>query len=403
MGRNGFVATLAVVGLLGVMLVAGPTVAGGRGAPVLRPPVPVRDGVVRLVGRVGSARSVVLQRRRHGRWTRVRTLPVRGHRFSTTLRTTKRPQRLRVVAGARASRTRVVPSRPVPVAPEGTEPTPAPVDACGVRPVKRDGSWWSCTLADDFDGTELDRDVWVPQTVFATGEREARHACYRDHPDNIRVAGGALHLTLREEARPLPCAQPGWDPSPYTAGMVSTYRLFSQRHGRFEARLRSTASPAPGLQEAFWLWPDDRHRCRWPGPPPVRSTSPRPTPPTPTWPSPTSTTASTTTADRSPASTPPGTAGPTWWLPHLHARVVGCAGGHLRRRPGLPGQHLRRRRLPTGLHRRLHPGARGRPQRPRRHGTPAGHLEHRLPPRLGVSPRAEPPGAALGRDGTMGV
>ena len=140
----------------------------------------------------------------------------------------------------------------------GPTPAAAPVDACGVRPAKSDGSWWSCTLADDFDGTELDRDVWVPQTVFTTGEPQGRYACYRDHPDNIQVGGGALHLTLREEPSPLPCGEPGRGPSPYTAGMVSTYHLFSQRHGRFEARIRATATSAPGLQEAFWLWPDDR-------------------------------------------------------------------------------------------------------------------------------------------------
>ena len=47
--------------------------------------------------------------------------------------------------------------------------------------------------------------------------------------------------------------------TPYVAGMVTTYRLFSQQYGRFEARIKNTATTAPGLQEAFWLWPDDRY------------------------------------------------------------------------------------------------------------------------------------------------
>ena len=248
---------MIVAALLTTLLGVEPTAARSRDKPVLKPPVAVRHGVVRLTGRVGSARYVVLQRRHRGQWKRVKRVRVKRQRFVTTVRTQGRTQRLRVVAGARRSRVRVVP--PTPAAPTPTPaPTPAPVDACGVQPAKRDGSWWSCTLADDFDGTELDRDVWLPQTIFATGDAEGRYACYRDHPDNIRVAGGALHLTLREESEPQPCGLRGRAPSPYTAGMVSTYHLFSQRYGRFEARIRTTATSAPGLQEAFWLWPDDR-------------------------------------------------------------------------------------------------------------------------------------------------
>ncbi len=259
MGRSAAAGVLVVVGLLCSLVVVGPTATGVRGGPTLAPPVFVGDGVVRLRGRAGSATRVVVQRREHGRWTRLKHVRVRGARFSTRVRTGHRPQRLRVVAGGRRSAVRVVrPGGPgTPSAPPST-PAPAPVDACGARPAKGDGTWWSCTLADDFDGTELDRDVWLPQTVFATGERLGRYACYRDDPGNVAVAGGALHLTLREEPLPFACALREWGPATYSAGMVSTYHRFSQRYGRFEARIRSTATSSPGLQEAFWLWPDDR-------------------------------------------------------------------------------------------------------------------------------------------------
>jgi beta-glucanase (GH16 family) len=47
--------------------------------------------------------------------------------------------------------------------------------------------------------------------------------------------------------------------------MVTTYRLFSQQYGRFEARIKNTATTVPGLQETFWLWPDDRYNTAyWP-------------------------------------------------------------------------------------------------------------------------------------------
>jgi beta-glucanase (GH16 family) len=53
----------------------------------------------------------------------------------------------------------------------------------------------------------------------------------------------------------------------YTSGMVSTYRMFSQKYGRFEARMKAeyTFGPIGGLQEAFWMWPDDRYSTgMWP-------------------------------------------------------------------------------------------------------------------------------------------
>jgi beta-glucanase (GH16 family) len=52
----------------------------------------------------------------------------------------------------------------------------------------------------------------------------------------------------------------------YTSGQVSTYRMFSQQYGRFEARMKVQASGAiGGLQESFWMWPDDRYSSgMWP-------------------------------------------------------------------------------------------------------------------------------------------
>ena len=49
--------------------------------------------------------------------------------------------------------------------------------------------------------------------------------------------------------------------------MVSTYHKWSQKYGRFEARVKTTATTASGLHEAFWLWPDTRYpegQGEWP-------------------------------------------------------------------------------------------------------------------------------------------
>jgi beta-glucanase (GH16 family) len=136
-------------------------------------------------------------------------------------------------------------------------------DACGLRPLKPDGTPWSCTFHDDFDGSALDRAKWAPQTFFTSGTEDV-YACYRDDPSNVSVHDGLLSLTMLKLDAPQPCAT-GAAPSTLQSGMVTTYHLFSQQYGRFEARIRNTAASAPGLHEVFWLWPDDRYSAiNWP-------------------------------------------------------------------------------------------------------------------------------------------
>jgi beta-glucanase (GH16 family) len=108
--------------------------------------------------------------------------------------------------------------------------------------------------------------VWVPQTNFVTGTAAA-HACYRDDPRNVSVSGGTLNLTVRKESSPIPCVNKSLGATAdYSSGMVTTYRQWSQKYGRFEARFKVPATTATGLQEDFWLWPDDRDATNlvWP-------------------------------------------------------------------------------------------------------------------------------------------
>lgn len=164
----------------------------------------------------------------------------------------------------------VVLTGPADAARKKPRPTPPPPtstsDDCGASVLKADGGTWSCTFADDFDGTALDRTNWVPQTNFAMGSPQA-HTCYADDPANVAVADGALNLTLRRVPKAVTCDFGGLTGSThYVSGGVSSYRLFSQQYGRFEARIKNTATTEPGLQEAFWLWPDDRYPSNavWP-------------------------------------------------------------------------------------------------------------------------------------------
>ena len=245
-----------VVSLVVSTLVMTPGVAARRIELTLDRPVAVSATTVRLTGRVpGAQRVVVLQRLLSGEWVYVSRVRVVNRRYRTLVRASAAPQRYRTVAGRMRS-----PARTVPALQAGVEPAPDPAlnDACGVPRLKADGSPRACTFVDDFNGSQLDRTKWFPQSNFVTGDPAGAYACYRDHPDNVSVSNGALQLKLRKEPAPVACAQSGTAPSVFTAGSVSTYHLFSQAHGRFEARIKNTATTAPGLQEAFWLWPDDR-------------------------------------------------------------------------------------------------------------------------------------------------
>jgi beta-glucanase (GH16 family) len=237
---------VTVVCLLGGLLVGTPAEAsnGARGHAVsLNRPATAGDAA-KLTGRAPGRTRVVLQTRVNGHWRNLRTVKVHGGRYRTEVDRTEQAQQFRTRAGRATSRTRTVAAR-------------IPTDACGIQPQKANGTYWSCSFADDFTGTALNRTKWVPQTIFATGDELSGYACYDDDPSVVSVSGGTLNLSVRKNATALPCAN-GLPDTPYRAGMVSTYHLFSQQYGRFEARFKTTATTAPGLQESWWLWPDDR-------------------------------------------------------------------------------------------------------------------------------------------------
>ena len=134
-----------------------------------------------------------------------------------------------------------------------TPPVAAAAEWCG-SPPSAAGGMWECTFSDDFSGRSLDRTKWVPQIHFGKGTAAGR-SCFVDDPRTVGVVGGHLRLSVRKATTPITCEG---KPASHISGSVSTYHRFSQQYGRFAARFKVHKTAAPGLQEAFWLWPDAR-------------------------------------------------------------------------------------------------------------------------------------------------
>ena len=132
-----------------------------------------------------------------------------------------------------------------------------PVCGADPTPVKADGTPYTCSFDDEFDGTSLDTDKWMVLTTAKNGVK-AGTGCFVNAPDNIGESDGSLHLTVRREAAPFVCKSPkGNFLTDVTAGQVTTSSKFAQTYGRFSIRARMPAAAAGGIHSALWLWPQD--------------------------------------------------------------------------------------------------------------------------------------------------
>ncbi|MCW2784916.1 MAG: glycoside hydrolase family 16 protein [Marmoricola sp.] len=142
-------------------------------------------------------------------------------------------------------------------APGATSAPPAPTTCGGAAPVKPDGRSWVCTYDDEFNGTTLDRRYWVPQVSATSGfytGTTSNPACVIDDPQTIAVTGGDLQLNAKVLDTPIAC---GTATTRLVSGMVMQNGTFSQTYGKYEIRAELPAWTGKGLQETFWLWPND--------------------------------------------------------------------------------------------------------------------------------------------------
>lgn len=147
---------------------------------------------------------------------------------------------------------------------EEPKPVVVPDGPCGPTIRKPDGTAWTCTFADDFDGTALDRTKWSSQQTALNGISVGGE-CLVDSPNNISVSDGTLRLTVREEDEPFMCGPTGRRfLTQYTSGGVTTYGKFSQTYGRFAFRAKFPGLKVPGIQSSLWLYPEKLTYGSWP-------------------------------------------------------------------------------------------------------------------------------------------
>jgi beta-glucanase (GH16 family) len=139
-------------------------------------------------------------------------------------------------------------------------------DCGGVTRLKANGSPWTCSFDDEFDGTTLNTSKWNVLTTASTGYVSGSE-CYVNNPNNVSVSGGTLNLTLIKTA-PFTCHGLGGASmqTSYTAGMVDSLGLFSQTYGDFEVKAKFPAATVQGLQTSLWLWPvnANKYGSTWP-------------------------------------------------------------------------------------------------------------------------------------------
>jgi beta-glucanase (GH16 family) len=119
---------------------------------------------------------------------------------------------------------------------------------------------WQLTWSDEFDGPDgsaPDASRWVHETGGGGwGNQELE--TYTDRLENASVRGGSLVITARAE----PFTGADGIRRDYTSARLKTQGRFSQRYGRFEARIQIPRGQ--GIWPAFWLLGADIGTVDWP-------------------------------------------------------------------------------------------------------------------------------------------
>lgn len=113
---------------------------------------------------------------------------------------------------------------------------------------------WELVWSDDFEGavgTAPNPANWT-YDLGGGGWGNGEFQVYTNRPENISLDGeGKLRITAIRNAGPS-----------YTSARIKTKGLFSQKYGRFEARIKTPTGP--GIWPAFWMLGADIDTNPWP-------------------------------------------------------------------------------------------------------------------------------------------
>jgi beta-glucanase (GH16 family) len=119
---------------------------------------------------------------------------------------------------------------------------------------------WQLTWSDDFNapnGSPPDPAKWNIVTGgkgFGNNELET----YTSRPANVQQQNGNLVITAQKED----LTGPDGIPRNYTSARINTQNRFTQKYGRFEARIQLPIGK--GIWPAFWLLGDNHDTQDWP-------------------------------------------------------------------------------------------------------------------------------------------
>jgi beta-glucanase (GH16 family) len=126
------------------------------------------------------------------------------------------------------------------------------------QPPSRAG--WTLTWSDEFnapDGSPIDNTKWILETGGnGWGNQELEY--YTTRSENSFQQGGNLVIKALQEKY----AGADGVTRDYTSARLKTAGKFSQKHGRFEARIKIPRGQ--GIWPAFWMLGDDIDKIGWP-------------------------------------------------------------------------------------------------------------------------------------------
>jgi beta-glucanase (GH16 family) len=119
---------------------------------------------------------------------------------------------------------------------------------------------WTLTWSDEFDGPDgspVDSSKWTSETGGnGWGNQELEY--YTARPQNAIQQGGNLVITVLAERY----TGPDGVTRDYTSARLKTQGKFSQKYGRFEARIKIPRGQ--GIWPAFWMLGADIDKREWP-------------------------------------------------------------------------------------------------------------------------------------------